>query len=109
MTPTEIAIAVVEDSDRFLIGLRPPNVPLAGFWEFPGGKIRSEETPEEAAIRETYEEAGMRVVARSVYLVHQQDYDHDRLRLHFIGCQLLDAEQTPQPPFRWVRYGSCCR
>ena len=101
-TPTEIAIAVVEDSDRFLIGLRPPDVPLAGYWEFPGGKIRLEETPEEAAVRETNEETGLRVVAQSVYLVHDQDYDHARLRLHFIRCRVLDFEQTPEPPFRWV-------
>jgi 8-oxo-dGTP diphosphatase len=101
-TPTEIAIAVVEDSDRFLIGLRPPQVPLAGYWEFPGGKIRLEETPEEAAIRETYEETGLRVVALSVYLVHLQDYDHGRLCLHFIRCQLRNPDQTPQPPFHWV-------
>ncbi len=100
--PTEIAIAVVEDSDRFLIGLRPPDVPLAGHWEFPGGKIHAEETPEEAAVRETYEETGLRVIAQSVYLVHHQDYDHARLRLHFIRCRVLDPDQTPEPPFRWV-------
>ena len=37
---TEIAVAVVEHAGCYLIGLRPPGVPLAGLWEFPGGKTQ---------------------------------------------------------------------
>src|SRR5262249_17180878 len=43
--PTQIAIAVVECAGRYLIGQRPAGVPLAGLWEFPGGKIKPGETP----------------------------------------------------------------
>ena len=47
--PTEIAVAVVELDGKFLIGLRPEGIPLAGLWEFPGGKVELDESPAEAA------------------------------------------------------------
>ncbi len=103
--PTQIAIAVVEHAERFLIGKRPAGVPLAGLWEFPGGKIQPGETPEQAAERECGEETGLQVVIGAAYpsVVHQ--YDHDRLRLHFFSATPVDPEQTPLPPFRWVARG----
>ena len=58
----QIAVAVVEHDGRFLVGLRPAGKPLAGFSEFPGGKVHSGETPAEAAERECREETGLSVV-----------------------------------------------
>src|SRR5262245_42127542 len=101
--PTPIAIAVVEWQGRFLVGQRPAGVPLSGLWEFPGGKIEPGESPEEAAVRECREEAGLAVEALSRYPEHVQQYDHDRLTLYFIACRpAADAALDPQPPFRWV-------
>src|SRR5262249_13310601 len=59
--PTLVAIAVVEHGERFLVGIRPEGKPLAGFAEFPGGKVNDGETPEAAAIRECDEESGLRI------------------------------------------------
>ena len=56
---TLIAIAIVEYDGLFLVGQRPPDVPLAGLWEFPGGKVQAGETPEAAAARECFEETGL--------------------------------------------------
>ena len=44
---------------RLLVGRRPEGVHLAGFWEFPGGKVEARERPEVAAERELKEEAGV--------------------------------------------------
>ena len=102
--PTPIAIAVVDCEGRFLIGQRPAGVPLAGLWEFPGGKIQPGETPEEAAVRECREETGLSVQPLFRYPEHMQDYDHGQVQLLFIACRLADpARSTPQSPFRWVR------
>ena len=46
---------------RVLIARRPQGKPMAGLWEFPGGKVEEGETPEDTVIRELYEELGVRL------------------------------------------------
>ena len=102
MATTPIAIAVVEHEGRFLIGKRPVGVPLAGYWEFPGGKIEPGETSEVAAARECLEEAGIAVEALFRYAPHVEQYAHGRVELHFIACRPVSLAQTPTSRFRWV-------
>jgi 8-oxo-dGTP diphosphatase len=97
-----IAVAVVEQDDQFLIGQRPSGVPLAGLWEFPGGKVRPGEAPEAAAVRECYEEAGLNVAVVGHYPPRQYHYPHGTLRLHFYHCQPTGPTISPRPPFVWV-------
>ena len=51
--------ALVDADGRVLLALRPEGKPMAGLWEFPGGKVADGETPEEALIRELREELGI--------------------------------------------------
>ncbi len=53
------AVALVDADGRVLLARRPPGKPLAGLWEFPGGKLADGETPEAALIRELREELGI--------------------------------------------------
>jgi len=99
---TEIAIAVVQRGDQLLIGQRSEGVPLAGLWEFPGGKIRAGETPEAAATRECREESGLDVTIVAEYPLVEHSYDHADVRLHFFAAALTDPSAQPSPPFRWV-------
>jgi 8-oxo-dGTP diphosphatase len=98
----EIAVAVVEDQGRFLIGLRGDDVPLAGLWEFPGGKIQPGESPEEAAVRECLEETGLLARVAGGYPETSHDYDHARVRLHFFACVGLQQQRPLPARFRWV-------
>jgi len=101
---TPIAIAVVEHEGSFLVGQRPAGVPLAGLWEFPGGKIEPGETPEAAAVRECLEEAGVCVEPLFRYPTHQHDYEHDRVELTFVSCRTIAHQiAPPRSPFRWVQ------
>ncbi len=53
------ACAVVDRDGRVLIARRPEGKPMAGLWEFPGGKVEEDERPEQAVIRELREELGI--------------------------------------------------
>ena len=53
------ACALVDTDGRVLIAQRPAGKMMGGLWEFPGGKIEAEETPEAALIRELKEEIGI--------------------------------------------------
>lgn len=55
------ACVLVDDQGQVLITRRPQGKPLAGLWEFPGGKVEAGETPEEALIRELKEELSIDV------------------------------------------------
>ena len=53
------AVALIDRDGRVLIAQRPEGKSMAGLWEFPGGKIEGGESPEQALIRELYEELGI--------------------------------------------------
>jgi 8-oxo-dGTP diphosphatase len=50
------AVALVDADGRVLIARRPEGKPMAGLWEFPGGKVEAGERPETALLRELKEE-----------------------------------------------------
>jgi 8-oxo-dGTP diphosphatase len=98
---TPIAVAVVEWGDRFLVGRRPEGVPLAGLWEFPGGKVEAGETPEQAAIRECLEESGLAVEVTGFYSAHLHRYSHGQVILHFVACRPCDVQTSPSGGYGW--------
>lgn len=54
-----VAAALVDAQQRILLARRPEGKPLAGLWEFPGGKVEAGENPEQALTRELQEELGI--------------------------------------------------
>ena len=56
-----VAAALVDGDGRVLVQQRPPGKPMAGLWEFPGGKVDPGELPEAALCRELEEELGIGV------------------------------------------------
>ncbi|HEY8604481.1 NUDIX hydrolase [Tsuneonella suprasediminis] len=88
--PIAATIAVVLREGQVLL-VRRANPPDAGRWGFPGGKIETGETIEQAAIRELYEETAIRGEAGKVITAvdaFEQDEDGG-LRRHFILIAVL--------------------
>ena len=56
-----MAGVLLDGAGRVLLAQRPPGKHLAGFWEFPGGKLEAGETPPAALARELLEELGIHV------------------------------------------------
>ncbi|SDG79056.1 NUDIX hydrolase [Roseospirillum parvum] len=88
--PIAATIAAVIHEGRILL-VRRANPPDAGRWGFPGGKIEAGEPMETAAVRELFEETGVRGQARRVFTaVDAFDRDeHGRLRRHFVLIAVL--------------------
>ena len=53
--------ALIDRDGRILVAKRPPGKAMAGQWEFPGGKLEENETPEAALVRELGEELAINV------------------------------------------------
>lgn len=99
-----IGIAIVEQDGHYLIGTRGPDVPLAGYAEFPGGKCGQGEAPEDCAVRECMEETGLSVVVERLLMRREHAYSHATVDLHFYLCHPSpEVSLTGKPQgFRWV-------
>ena len=71
----KVIAGLINHNGRFLIAKRNLKKYLGGLWEFPGGKIDDNETPESAAIRETLEETGLKCQNLKPLLTYQTGMD----------------------------------
>ena len=105
MPPTIIAISVVEQEGRFLVGQRENDSVLPGLMEFPGGKVGPHEAIESAAVRECLEETGLEVQVVRHEMTCCASYQHGQVELHFFRCRVAPTtcpRAAPKTPFRWV-------
>lgn len=99
------AALIVNDAGGILLTKRGPTQAMAGFWEFPGGKLEEGESPIEALRREIGEELGCALVVGPVYDVLFHRYPQFDLLMMVYTCGLPPGE-TPQPlqvaDMRWL-------
>lgn len=100
-----IAIGVIENSQgQVLVAKRPAGVHLKGCWEFPGGKVESQESFKITLRRELAEEVGINIGATTKLIEFKHQYE-DR-HLHFQVYKVLDfigevhAKEAQQ--LKWV-------
>jgi 8-oxo-dGTP diphosphatase len=79
---------------ELLFAQRPAGKPMAGFWEFPGGKVEAGETHHQALRRELQEELGIEIVSSLPWRTVEYVYAHAAVRLHFLV--VTQWEGTPQ-------------
>jgi 8-oxo-dGTP diphosphatase len=101
------ACALIDADGRVLLAKRPPGRPLAGLWEFPGGKVEEGETPEAALIRELDEELGISVAGKCLAPLSfaSHTYEAFHLLMPLYVCRRWDGEVTARlgQELTWVR------
>lgn len=98
-----VVAAVIERDGRFLVARRVKGTHLAGFWEFPGGKVHEDETQEDALHREILEELNTTITHMRKIFDTAHAYPERVVELHFYRGELTDE---PQPmlgqALRWI-------
>jgi 8-oxo-dGTP diphosphatase len=101
------ACALIDIDGRVLLAKRPPGRPLAGLWEFPGGKLEPGETPETALVRELEEELGIRVAPKCLapLTFASHGYDTFHLLMPLFACRKWEGEVAARQgqELAWVR------
>src|SRR3954471_15650755 len=101
------ACALVDADGRVLLTERPAGKTMAGLWEFPGGKVETDERPEQTLIRELKEEDGIVVqeacLAPLTFASHA--YDDFHLLMPLYVCRRWEGIVTPQEGQRlaWLK------
>jgi 8-oxo-dGTP diphosphatase len=108
----DVVVGLIGDSSgRWLVNCRPLGTPLAGSWEFPGGKRQPGEVPLAALTRELDEELGIEVLEAEPVLTLMHDYPDKRVRLDVWHVRRYRGQITAREgqPLRWVTVADCRR
>lgn len=102
-----VACALVDGDGRVLVAERPAGKNMAGLWEFPGGKVEADETPEAALIRELKEELSIDVTAACLAPLSfaSHAYDDFHLLMPIYVCRKWDGQIVPREGqnTKWLR------
>jgi 8-oxo-dGTP diphosphatase len=100
-----LAALIKNENDEFLIAKRKSALSNGGKWEFPGGKLRFSEAPEECLRREINEELGIDIIVRIPFQIVNQSYPDKSILLIAYLCsyeggelKLKDHDQA-----KWIR------
>jgi len=94
MRHLQVACAIIEKSGKVLATQRSESMSLPLKWEFPGGKIRAGECPDECLKRELLEELGIEVVIYRPLPHSTHHYPTFTVTLHPFICTLAKGEIT---------------
>jgi 8-oxo-dGTP diphosphatase len=79
----KVVAAVIEKDGRVLIARRREETSFGGYWEFPGGKVEDDESPEIALAREILEEMGVKIQVKD--LLQSVAYHHPPVSLELLA------------------------
>ena len=105
MNHFNVAAGILCDADgRILIAERIGGGPFHGLWEFPGGKIGTDETPTEALSRELAEELGIEITTCASFMNLRHEYDDRVVTIEFFIVSDWNSEPVGREgqALRWV-------
>ena len=101
----KVVAAILQKEDKILIARKKQGKPLAGYFEFPGGKIEEGETPEESLIRELMEEMNIKIAVKEYIGESVYDYGNNKV-ISLLGytAEIIDGEikLSDHDRYEWV-------
>jgi len=96
--------AVIIENGKILCAQRGPDRSLPNKWEFPGGKIEKEESPQEALRREIWEELHCKIEIGEQIEYNVHEYDFGIVHLTTFICKLIEGEPvlTEHAAMKWL-------
>lgn len=104
MKTVNVVAAIIEKDGKVLATQRGYG-DTAGGWEFPGGKIEPDESPEDAVVREIREELEALIEVERYITTVDYDYEKFHLTMHCYLAHLAKGESiqlTEHSAARWV-------
>lgn len=102
-----VAAALTNQTGEILLQRRPEGRQMAGLWEFPGGKVDADESPESALVRELHEELGIMVEPQKLVPLTfaSEPLGQRNLLLLLYLCREWEGEPQPldAPELRWLQ------
>lgn len=100
----DVTAAIWVENGKVLIARRRSGVSQAGLWEFPGGKIRPGETPEQCLQREIREELGVEVAVGEFFgeSIHAYDAKTIRLLAYRVSATSGEISLNDHAELAWV-------
>jgi 8-oxo-dGTP diphosphatase len=101
---TKVVCGIIWKEGKVLIARRKPGKPMAGFWEFPGGKVENNEEMINALRRELFEEFSMKVEVHSLIGVNNYNDEEISIDLYGYSCVFINAtfELTDHDQYAFV-------
>lgn len=88
-----VVCAIMEDSSGgIFVAKRPKGKSLAGYWEFPGGKVEKGEVPQEALEREIREELNVSISVGDRLPASECEYEFGTVVLHPFWAKIENGE-----------------
>lgn len=99
-----VTAAAIIRNGKLLISQRQAGSHMEYKWEFPGGKLEPEETPEECIVREIKEELDMDIAVSDIYKVVMFKYEEKDILLLCYLCKLIKGEgkKLECNDFKWI-------
>ena len=98
------ACVIVDIDNRILVATREHKSDFKTYWEFPGGKLNKNETPEDCLIREIKEEVGLNISIKQHLCQVKHAYSHFKVSIEaFISCSKENTvDLKSAAAFCWV-------
>jgi len=99
-----VTAAIIQNEGKYFIARRGPTEKLAGYWEFPGGKVEDGESLSDCLQRELKEELGISSKIGDVLITSDYVYEHGHIQLVAMAAEIVGGKfnLTVHDQYDWL-------